>query len=418
MIHKLALFAKIWKNQWKPRELLRKEQDEKLRNLVKHAYETVPFYRSLFGKRKLLPKDIQGIKDLHKLPILTKKMVREAGMSLLSTNYERKDLLKEHTSGSTGKPLTIYRTRKSEALAVASKLRVYMANNYKLWQKTAKIELTPPKKKFFHKLGMHRLYDVPFTSSLPRQTSILKEVQAEVFQAIPSRLESLGDYVEEQKITFPKPKLIFSASETLSEQSRRQITKAFGVQPIDMYGSTENKEIAWECPAHEGLHISEDLLHVEVIPHKFFPKNKRCGRIVVTDFTNPAMPLLRYDTEDIGILRRKRCSCGRTFALLEKIIGRVNQFIILPSGKKLPGNIFVWSLMKNVKGVTHYKLVQKKDNSLILYLVKERGFQLSKKKIKALFEGKGAPLKKIILKKKRLQTRGMKSLAFTSEVNS
>ena len=82
-------------------------QSGKLRRLVKHAYETVPFYRQRFDRRGLKPGDITCLADLHKIPILTKDDVRNNFDMLISRKYRKSELVHGHTSGTTGAPLDV-----------------------------------------------------------------------------------------------------------------------------------------------------------------------------------------------------------------------------------------------------------------------------------------------------------------------
>ena len=90
-------------------------QNEKLRALIHHAYENVPYYRDRWKSLKISPGDIRGREDLHKLPILTKEEVRQNSERLISQKALRRELFARHTSGTTGKALHFYMTK--EAIA-------------------------------------------------------------------------------------------------------------------------------------------------------------------------------------------------------------------------------------------------------------------------------------------------------------
>ena len=94
---------------------------------------------------------------------------------------------------------------------------------------------------------------------------------------------------------------------------RKFIEKAFGAEVFDIYGCTEIKEIAWECEKHEGYHINEDDVYVEILHGESPAKPGEVGDIVLTDLRNKAMPLIRYRIGDRGLLIAGNCSCGRTF---------------------------------------------------------------------------------------------------------
>ena len=116
---------------------------------------------------------------------------------------------------------------------------------------------------------------------------------------------------------------------------RRYIKDRYAADVFDIYGCTEIKEIAWECERHNGYHINEDEVLVEILDGDKPVGWDEVGDIVITDLRNKAMPLIRYRIGDRGLLRPGPCSCGRTFALMAPSAGRSSDFIITPNGQKL-----------------------------------------------------------------------------------
>ena len=83
-------------------------QEEKLRLLIRHAYETVPFYRERMQASKLVPSDIRSLADLPQMPLLTKEDIKKNIEAMISSKYKKHDLVHGHTSGTTGSPLDVY----------------------------------------------------------------------------------------------------------------------------------------------------------------------------------------------------------------------------------------------------------------------------------------------------------------------
>jgi phenylacetate-CoA ligase len=134
---------------------------------------------------------------------------------------------------------------------------------------------------------------------------------------------------------------------------------------FDIYGCTEIKEIAWECERHNGYHINEDEVLVEILKGDNPVNWDEVGDIVITDLRNKAMPLIRYRIGDRGLFRRGPCSCGRTFALMEPSAGRSSDFIITPNGKWLSPYLFTTAIEK-INGLLQYQLVQEDVQSIIV----------------------------------------------------
>src|SRR5579864_1284341 len=86
-------------------------QNEKLRRLIRHAYENVPYYRERWKALKISPDEIRSRADLQKLPVLTKEEVRQNTDRFISRQAQKRELLSRHTSGTTGKGLHFYMTR-------------------------------------------------------------------------------------------------------------------------------------------------------------------------------------------------------------------------------------------------------------------------------------------------------------------
>lgn len=374
MLRKAYYFAKLWKNQWMKEEDLRRLQTKKMRAMIKHAYETIPYYNKLFKSNGLYPEDIKELKDLNKIPITTKEMLKHAGKSLLSRKYRPSNLIIHTTGGSTGKPVTIYDTKESMDISRASKLRTFIANGYRLNQKIAVFLFHGPKPRLFNKLGIHRTYQIPRYVSMDEEIMLLQKIKAEVFDGFPSKIAEVAKYVNKNNITTIKPKIIFTNSETLHDANRRFIREQF-VDPINVYVSREFKYIAWECNKRKGLHINSDLLILQILdPDRNWREVKEgeSGDIVITDLANYAMPLIRYNAEDIGTYTDHKCSCGRNFPLLKRVLGKKSEFLVLPSGRKVLGASYFSDILSKYKEIEQYHVRQKKNKSVEINLVAKK----------------------------------------------
>ena len=211
--------------------------------------------------------------------------------------------------------------------------------------------------------------------------------QAQVFEGYPSRIASIARHVKENGIKEIKPTLVFTNSETIQEKDRAIISEQF-VDPIDIYVSYEFKFIAWECELRNGLHINEDLVHVEIVdPETGDPvPNGVAGEIVITGFSNEAMPFIRYNTEDVGTIAESPCACGRPFILLKNVLGRVSDFIVLPSGERVLGQPCFARALGAVglyEKIVRFQATQRSDGSIDLAL---DGEELAEAEVKALLD--------------------------------
>ena len=132
------------------------------------------------------------------------------------------------------------------------------------------------------------------------------------------------------------PKGVQSTAGTLYPSLRKKLEQVFGEVVYDRYGCREVSMIAHECTEHQGLHVCGFHNYVEILGSKDF----RLGKVVVTNLHNKAFPFIRYDIGDIATWANEKCGCGRSFPLLERVIGRTVEIVSSPSGKLIDGEFF------------------------------------------------------------------------------
>jgi len=182
-------------------------------------------------------------------------------------------------------------------------------------------------------------------------------------------------FLEKQGIDDIRPKGMYSAGMVLHDWEKKQVEKVFQCEFQDRYGCEEIGLIAAECKKQEGLHINTNDLYVEFIDkdgHPVAPGEP--GNIVITDLSNYVMPFIRYKMNDVGILSDKMCSCGRTQPLIQKIEGRVADFLLTPEGHAISGISLTDHFGASIPGVAQIQLIQNKMDCLNLNIVKGDGF--------------------------------------------
>ena len=316
-----------------PREQILAMQNEKLVKQVQHVWEHVPYYRKKMEEKGVRPEDIKSVADLHKLPFLSKKDLRNAypyGMLAVPL----KDCVRIHsTSGTTGKRVIAYYTQHDIDLWEDCCARAIMAAGgtaedvcqisygYGLFTGGAGVDGGS------HKVGC---LTVPASSgNTERQVMFIMDLKASILCCTPSYAAYLGESMKEMGYKpedIPLKIGIFGA-EAWSEEMRRDIEATLGIKAYDIYGLTEisGPGVAFECSAQQGMHINEDHFLVETIDPdtgEVLPEGSQ-GELVFTALDKQAFPMLRYRTRDICTLTREPCSCGRDDML---IIRGVNVF--------------------------------------------------------------------------------------------
>ena len=373
MLHDFVYLYQFQKNTWKSRSELEDIQSKKLRALIKHAYQNVRFYREAFIERNLHPDDIKTAHDLVKLPIVRKKVLQQRPQDFIARNYNIKQCRKSRTSGSTGIPLTLYTDQKGESYNKIVNLRSMIENGMKLTDKI--MEITHPEnfiyKSWFQWLGIYRKDRLSVYDSLEIDIRKFAEYNPDMLIGYPSILSMMADYIAQNSITITPPKKIFTTAEMLFDATRQKIMSAFGCDVIDLYGCTEFRRLAWECSKHEGYHADIDFAVIEIIKDNFLEGED--GSILVTGLHNYAMPLIRYQNGDAAqVSQRQTCSCGRGLPLIGKIKGRMDDMIILPSGRVIsPRSI---NVLDYIEGINRYRIIQEDRRLFVVQIEKNERF--------------------------------------------
>ena len=133
-------YNELKQSQWLTTEQVKELQEMKLRKLVRHAYQHVPFYRQRFDEAGIKPSDIQTIEDLQKIPLLSKQDVREnLYFDLLSDNHKKEEVLRIQTSGSTGEPFVCFADRHQLEIRWAATQRSLEWTGYRFGDKQARL---------------------------------------------------------------------------------------------------------------------------------------------------------------------------------------------------------------------------------------------------------------------------------------
>ena len=330
-------------------EQLKAWQSERLVKQVKHVWDNVSLYRAKMEEAGVTPDDIKGVEDLHKLPFVTKDDLREGYPYGLLAKPLSECVRIHSTSGTTGKRVMAYYTQHdidlwddccARALTAAGATNedvCQVAYGYGLFTGGAGLNGGS------HKVGC---LTIPISSgNTERQIMFMQDLSATILCCTPSYAAYLGESMKEMGLTpdqIPLKAGIFGA-EAWSEEMRHDIEKSLGIKAYDIYGLTElsGPGVAFECSAQSGMHINEDHFIAEIIDpetHEVLPEGSK-GELVFTAITKEAFPILRYRTKDICVLKREKCSCGRTFIKMCKPMGRSDDMLIIRGVNVFPSQI-------------------------------------------------------------------------------
>lgn len=372
----LAKYITLWsmmRNERRPLGALHALQEAKLRRLIGHAYEHVPFYRRMFAERGLTPNDIQTIEDLRKLPVIDKSDLKaQRPGDLLSDRYpSAAELIRISTSGSSGTPFDFFIDERCDRLRKAQYLRPYLSNGLRLTDSCVHFTAFPGKRPtWFQRLGFLTENRIACDAPHEAQLEALNAVRPEVIVGYPSALASLAALILDQGIDVPTPRVLFSDSELLTPHWRSLIERGFRAPLIDVFGSFETDNIAYECERHRGYHVAIDCVVLELVTEQGRPVLLgEEGEMVCTVLDNLAMPFIRYNLHDVAAYSTSPCECGRTLPLLKIIAGRSDDMVRLPDGSTQSPQMFLQPFKGFEKAVKEHQIIQEAVNRFRIIVV-------------------------------------------------
>lgn len=188
-------------------------------------------------------------------------------------------------------------------------------------------------------------------------------------------LYMLARHVLESGAKDLRPRGIISTSMMLLAHERQVIESAFGCKVNDRYGSEEVALIASECEQHRGLHLNIEHLYVEFLRADGTEVSAgEEGAIVITDLLNRGMPFIRYRIEDVGVPSDRSCACGRGMPLMERVTGRVADYLKRRDGSMVAGVSLVERTLTAIPGIEQMQVVQPGFEEIVLNIVRAPDF--------------------------------------------
>lgn len=365
----------IWNKEAECMSVEKREdlQLKRLQEVVKRVYENVDYYKKRFDQVKVLPEDIETLDDIEKLPFTTKTDLRDAypfGMFAVPSE----DIIEVHTtSGTTGKPTVSGYTQKDIDIwgeVMARSLTMAGGGKKDLIQNCYGYGL------FTGGLGVHYGAQKIGATVIPisagntqRQIEIMEDFGSTILTCTPSYALYLAEVLQKEGITPENINLkagVFGA-EMWTEEMREELEKRLNLSALNIYGLTEiiGPGVAQECPEKNGLHIFDDHFYPEIVDPKTLKRlpDGEKGELVLTTLTREGMPVIRFRTRDITILRKGKCDCGRTLVKMDRITGRSDDMLKVRGVIVFPSQI-ERALLK-IEGLDpHYQIIVTRPHQL------------------------------------------------------
>ncbi len=355
-------------------------QESRLRDLIRHAYENVPYYRDVMDERRLKPSDVTTLEDLPKLPVLTKNDVRAASDRLVSRTVDPEKLRVAWTSATIETPLPIKWDHSVALVNHASYMRVKrwagvpFGHRYATMQGTPVVPIRqrrPPYWRYnphWHQVFFSQLH--LSDENMHHYVEEMRRARVEALETYASCAYIMARYLEEHDEYLPL-KAVITTGEPLFPEERKHMEERFQAPVFDAYGQAERVIFSCDCERHEGHHLFPEYGITEFVDGdgNLVPDGE-CGLVLGTGLHNFAMPLIRYACGDVASSSDRTCPCGRTLPMLSTLTSRAGDILVTPDGRMVPPIMVTW-IVKFLEGVRDWQVVQESTTELRVLVVRD-----------------------------------------------
>ncbi len=320
---------------------------------------------------------------LRALPVLARRDLQEHREDLVDASRPRADLRPDSSGGSTGEPVSLYHDAEYDTWTFATEAWVHEWWGLRPWCRTAvlwgddRVGARPPWRERVEArlLRVRHLNAFAMTDAdMARFAGALERFRPDVLQGYATALDLFASFLARERRWEVRPRMVRSGAEALSPEARARIGAAFSCPVRDFYGSRESASLAAECVAG-GLHVLAHGKVIEVVDESGAPAAPGVpGRVLVTDLTNRAFGLIRYENGDVASWAPPEppCPCGCPYPRLERVHGRTSDFVTTPSGQRIHGEWFT-HLFYGRDGVRRFQVRQSRREAVEVWTQGEAG---------------------------------------------
>jgi phenylacetate-CoA ligase len=368
-------------SQWLPLEQLEQLQRAQLARLAAHCEQHSPHFRRRLRRAGLSATELGEPGGLTRLAPLTRRRLQRAGAELFCAEVPpgHAPLVESRTSGSTGEPVVVKRSAlcRLHWLAVTLREHAWFERDFRGRLSAIRANIREYEEADSWGAPVSLLFPsgrsqgIPIRTPIAEQADLLERFQPASLIVLPSNLSALTEEFRRRGRTLPGLAHVRSLGETLSPTVREAAAAHFGARVEDNYSSQEVGNIAVECPSSGLYHVMAETLLVEVVDDA----GQACsegtvGRLLVSDLSNFATPLLRYEIGDYAEVGPP-CPCGRGLPTLRRIAGRERNLVVKPDGSRHWPQVG-FARFREVAPIAQYQLVQESPLMIEVRLVCER----------------------------------------------
>lgn len=361
------------------REQMENYRNDKLRKLIAHAYENVPYYKRVMDENKISPRDIRCAEDLVKLPPLTRDIIRTYSGELMAKNISKMTITWSKTGGTTGEPIRICKDRACTAWGSMCYERGLRWGGLDVDKSRVRLfggSLGIDKTRFTARLThvMRRDLFLP-AFELQADTAIsyfdkIRHSKSRFLLGYSSAIYRLAMFAKEmnQKIEFSA---VFPTAELMLPEWEKIICKVFKCAVLPYYGCGEVNSLGYHILGTNAYLIPEEHALIEVLQNDRSTTLFGEGRFLITDLDNYAMPIIRYANGDAGKI--SGAEEGSAFTRIERLDGRYNSFLMRDTGDLISGTIGP-HVFRHLSSVQSYRIIQEEPLRLVIKVVPNSDF--------------------------------------------
>jgi phenylacetate-CoA ligase len=368
--------------------VLRHYQTSRLRALLHHAYETVPFYRLRFDQAGFHPNQFRTLDDLQRVPLTRKADIRLAtDEEAVANDCDPSHLHRHTTGGSTGEPTKLRFTPYEDRLLRMFRLLATMRLGLRLRDRRTQLRTDQP---FSSKIEEHFVLPSQILYAfLPPEDmrANLCQFRPDVIRGFPSALASFADQITDEDRLHLRPRFLTTDSETLTDLARERIEKAFKAPVFDIYDCYECNVIAYQCTRSEGYHVMDPAVVVEVLNEDGPVEPGETGEVALTSLHAWAAPLIRYMPGDMVERGPNQCACGAPTSTLAKVYGRTHDLFLLPNGRSLHPKYLAAPIRIIMPVLRQYQIAQEAIDRVVVKLQGVTGAEMPPEKLETIRKG-------------------------------
>lgn len=370
-------------------EKIHKHIDNSFRKMIEYAY-SVPLYHQKYKNAGIHPNDIKGIKDIKKLPFVTKNdIIENFPDGIIPKNYNKNKSYVVNTSGSTGEPVAFYTDFSTMMKSITLFIRGLQQLNLD-WRSSRIAHIgnfSRNKADYVFQDGL-----ISKSSSFYNHNNYL---MLNNFDPLPDIIAELDKFNPDMIVSYPvtfknlayfknkgygkniNPKVLTVGGYVLDDQTKTYVEDSFNCKLLNVYASAESGgDISFEC-MHNTWHINYDFFHLEAIDdNERIVDEGKVGQVVLTRLFGKGTPMIRYTgmNDFIKITRNYDCSCGLCTPIIEGgIQGRASITIYLPDGRMYPSASFeclsTFLTNEETKKIKQFQIIQKSLYQLDIHVV-------------------------------------------------